>query len=119
MNKNIKNLKNLFILVYMLFIVSLLISVFSLKALGADGVEGVANWLNNINISQKSLGTIGLGVAAGGAALGIGILGRALLEGIYRNPQTTGSMLVWFFVAFALAEAQVLYVLFVVLALLK
>jgi F0F1-type ATP synthase membrane subunit c/vacuolar-type H+-ATPase subunit K len=115
MNNN--KLKNLFTIVYILFIVSLLISIFSLSALGAG--EELGNLLNNVNISQKALGTIGLGVAAGGAALGIGILGRALLEGIYRNPQTTGSMLVWFFVAFALAEAQVLYVLFVVLAILK
>lgn len=116
---NIKNLRSLFTVIYILFIVSLLISVFSLKALGAGESDGIGSWISNINISQKALGTIGLGVAAFGAALGIGILGRALLEGIYRNPQTTGSMLVWFFVAFALIEAQVLYVLFIVLALLK
>jgi F-type H+-transporting ATPase subunit c len=115
MNNN--KLKSLFTIIYILFIVSLLISIFSLSALGAG--EELGNLLNNVNISQKALGTIGLGIAAGGGALGIGILGRALLEGIYRNPQTIGTMLIWFFVAFALVEAQVLYLLFVLFAILK
>ncbi len=116
---NTKKYKNLFTIIYILFIVSLLVSIVSLNAFGAGEGEGIANWLSNINISQKAVGTLGLGFAAGLAALGIGFLGKALLEGIYRNPQTTGSMLVWFFVAFALIEAQVLYVLFIVLAMLK
>jgi len=115
-----KNLKNLFSVIYISFIISLLIVLFSLKAFGVEGNEqSLSNWIGNINISQKALGTLGLGFAAGLGALGIGLLGKSLLEGIYRNPQTTGSMLVWFFVGFALIEAQVLYVLFIVLAILK
>lgn len=66
------------------------------------------------NMLTKALSIVGLGFAAGAGALGIGLLSRSFIEGIYRNPETTNKMLIWFFVAFALIEAQVLYTLFFV-----
>lgn len=62
----------------------------------------------------KALSVLGLGFAAGGGGLGIGMLSRSFIEGIYRNPETIIKMLIWYFVAFALIEAQVLYTLFFV-----
>lgn len=71
--------------------------------------------LSNLNEKLfKALSVVGLGFAAGGGAAGIGLLSRAFIEGIYRNPETTNKMLIWYFVAFALIEAQVLYTLFFV-----
>lgn len=62
----------------------------------------------------KAIGVAGLGFAAGAGAIGIGLLSKSFIEGIYRNPETTNKMLVWYFIAFALIEAQVLYTLFFV-----
>ncbi|MFN3995341.1 MAG: hypothetical protein ACK4GR_02280 [bacterium] len=76
--------------------------------------EGVMQ-ASNINEKLiKSISILGLGFAAGLGALGIGLLSRSFIEGIYRNPETTNRMLIWYFVAFALIEAQVLYTLFFV-----
>ncbi|MCX7758558.1 MAG: ATP synthase F0 subunit C [bacterium] len=80
-------------------------------------VTDVPKTVNSVELSDKlfkALSIAGLGFAAGGGAAGIGLLSKAFIEGIYRNPETTNKMLVWYFIAFALIEAQVLYTLFFV-----
>ncbi len=96
-----------------LLITTLLIFAISLVSLTlAEEVPHKESLMNEKFV--KAMAVLGLGFAAGLGALGIGILSRSFIEGIYRNPETTNKMLIWFFVAFALIEAQVLYTLFFV-----
>ncbi len=94
-------------------VISLLFVVSFVLANDAEVSQQVLPNLNNEKLF-KALGVVGLGLAAGGGAASIGLLSKAFIEGIYRNPETTNKMLIWYFVAFALIEAQVLYTLFFV-----
>lgn len=94
------------VVISLLFVVSFVL---------ANDPEVPQQILPNLNEKLfKALSVVGLGLAAGGGAAGIGLLSKAFIEGIYRNPETTNKMLIWYFVAFALIEAQVLYTLFFV-----
>ena len=54
---------------------------------------------------------IGIGIAAFGGALGQGRAAAAALEGIGRNPGSSGKMFVPFILALALVESLVIYAL--------
>lgn len=54
-------------------------------------------------------GGLSIGLAAGGGAIGIGILWSKGIEGIGRQPEARGTLQGLMFLGFALAEAQVLY----------
>ncbi len=54
-------------------------------------------------------GGLSIGLAAGGGAIGIGILWSKGIEGIGRQPEAQGTLQGLMFLGFALAEAQVLY----------
>lgn len=97
--------------IILLIIISILL--FSMIAFANTPMEQPTSVVTNEKLF-KALAVIGLGFAAGTGALGIGLVSRAFIEGIYRNPETLNKMLIWFFVAFALIEAQVLYTLFFV-----
>jgi F0F1-type ATP synthase membrane subunit c/vacuolar-type H+-ATPase subunit K len=98
------NMRNV-IIITIAIIISLLLTI---------GYSSEGQSMAQSNMLNKALSIVGLGFAAGAGALGIGLLSRSFIEGIYRNPETTNKMLIWFFVAFALIEAQVLYTLFFV-----
>lgn len=52
---------------------------------------------------------IGLGVAAFGGAIGQGIAAKSALEGITRNPQSSGAVMAPLILSLALIEALVIY----------
>ncbi|MBZ7985446.1 F0F1 ATP synthase subunit C [Campylobacter sp. Cr9] len=61
---------------------------------------------------------IGLGIAAFGGAIGMGNVAASTIAGIARNPSLGGKLTSTMFVAIALIEAQVIYVLVIGLLLL-
>lgn len=54
-------------------------------------------------------GGLSIGLAAGGGAIGIGILWSKGIEGIGRQPEARATLQGLMILGFALAEAQVLY----------
>ena len=63
-------------------------------------------------------GGLAIGTAAGGGAVGIGLLWSKGIEGIGRQPEARGVLQGLMFLGFALAEAQVLYAFVVTILLL-
>ena len=59
-------------------------------------------------------GSIHVGLAAFGAALGVGMIGMAAASAVGRNPGAATPILVQAILAIALAEAIVFYALFLV-----
>ena len=57
-------------------------------------------------------GSIHIGLAAFGAALGVGMIGMAAASAVGRNPGAATTILVQAILAIALAEAIVFYALF-------
>lgn len=58
------------------------------------------------------IGSIHLGLAAFGAALGVGMIGMAASQAVGRNPGAATQILVQSILSIAFAEAIVFYVLF-------
>ncbi|RAX58826.1 ATP synthase F0 subunit C [Helicobacter monodelphidis] len=61
---------------------------------------------------------IGLGIAALGGAIGMGNTAAATISGTARNPNVGGKLTTTMFIALAMIEAQVIYMLVVALLLL-
>lgn len=61
---------------------------------------------------------IGLGIAALGGAVGMGSTAAATISGTARNPGVGGKLTTTMFIALAMIEAQVIYMLVVALLLL-
>ena len=59
-------------------------------------------------------GSIHVGLAALGAALGVGLIGAKASEAVGRNPDASTKVLVQSILAIAFAEAIVFYVIFLV-----
>ncbi|HTY84521.1 MAG TPA: hypothetical protein VMB19_09890 [Silvibacterium sp.] len=59
-------------------------------------------------------GSIHVGLAALGAALGVGLIGAKASEAVGRNPDASTKVLVQSILAIAFAEAIVFYALFLV-----
>ena len=59
-------------------------------------------------------GSIHVGLAALGAALGVGLIGMKASEAVGRNPEASTKVLVQSILAIAFAEAIVFYALFLV-----
>jgi F-type H+-transporting ATPase subunit c len=59
-------------------------------------------------------GSIHVGLAALGAALGVGLIGMKAAEAVGRNPDASTKILVQSILAIAFAEAIVFYALFLV-----
>jgi F-type H+-transporting ATPase subunit c len=55
---------------------------------------------------------IGVGIAAGGCGIGMGLVISSALQGIARQPELQSKLQMNMFIGFALIEAQVLYALF-------
>lgn len=66
----------------------------------------VVNGVVNLAPLAKSLA---IGLSAIGAGLGIGMIGGRAMEGIGRNPEATGKILVPMLIASAFAEAVAIY----------
>ncbi len=64
-----------------------------------------------------SVASIGLAIAAAGCGLGMGYSIRGAVEGIARNPESSGKVTVSMLIGLALIEALVIYVLVVSLIL--
>ena len=60
------------------------------------------------------IGSIHVGLAALGAALGVGLIGMAASEAVGRNPGAATQILVQSILAIAFVEAIVFYTLFLV-----
>ena len=54
---------------------------------------------------------VGLGIAALGGAIGMGNTAAATISGMARNPGIGGKLMTTMFIALAMIEAQVIYVL--------
>ena len=61
----------------------------------------------------QGLGSISVGGAALGAALGVGVIGAKAVEAVGRNPGTFPKVLTMALLSMALAEAIVFYALFI------
>lgn len=59
-------------------------------------------------------GSIHVGLAAVGAALGVGLIGMKASEAVGRNPEASTKILVQSILSIAFAEAIVFYALFLV-----
>jgi len=59
-------------------------------------------------------GSLHVGLAALGAALGVGLIGMKASEAVGRNPDASTKILVQYILAIAFAEAIVFYALFLV-----
>ena len=59
-------------------------------------------------------GSLHVGLAALGAAIGVGLIGMSASEAVGRNPVASTKILVQSILAFAFAEAIVFYALFLV-----
>ena len=72
------------------------------------------------NIKANSVLTVGivLGLAAFGAAIGMGNTASAAISGTARNPGIGGKLVTTMFIALAMIEAQVIYALVIALILL-
>ena len=60
------------------------------------------------------LGNLTVGLAALGAAIGVGLIGAKASEAVGRNPEASTKVLVQSILAIAFAEAIVFYALFLV-----
>ena len=60
------------------------------------------------------IGNICVGLAALGAAIGVGLIGMKASEAVGRNPEASTKVLVQSILAIAFAEAIVFYTLFLV-----
>ena len=67
-----------------------------------------------IPILAEMSGSIHVGLAAFGAALGVGLIGMKASEAVGRNPGAATKILVQAILAIAFAEAIVFYALFLV-----
>jgi F-type H+-transporting ATPase subunit c len=63
---------------------------------------------------MNMVGNIHVGLAALGAALAVGLIGRAASDAVGRNPGAATQILVQSILAIAFAEAIVFYALFLV-----
>ena len=72
------------------------LAFFAFPVLAADGGD---------ESLTKGLATIGAGLAALGAAIGIGILAGRLLEGISRQPELENKLMGRFFLSVGLTDA--------------
>ena len=81
----------------------------SLMALltGAGGAEAIGNLLG---------GNVHVGLAAMGAAIGVGMIGMSASSAVGRNPGASTKVLVQSILSIAFAEAIVFYTLFLVKA---
>ena len=57
-------------------------------------------------------GSLHIAVCAGGAAIGVGLIGAKAVEAVGRNPGASGKILVQSILGMALAEAVAFYVIF-------
>ena len=60
------------------------------------------------------IGSIHVGLAALGAAIGVGLIGMGASQAVGRNPEASTKILVQSILAIAFAEAIVFYALFLV-----
>jgi F-type H+-transporting ATPase subunit c len=76
----------------------------------ADAVAPVA-----VEVAKAGLtGNLHVGLAALGAAIGVGLIGAKASEAVGRNPGASGKVMTQAIIAIALAEAIVFYALFLV-----
>ena len=65
-------------------------------------------------LAEGLTGNVHVGLAALGAAIGVGFIGMKASEAVGRNPGASGKILTQAIIAIALAEAIVFYALFLV-----
>jgi F-type H+-transporting ATPase subunit c len=70
--------------------------------------------MTNIPMMAEVAGSVHVGLAALGAALGVGFIGMKASEAVGRNPGASTKILVQSILAIAFAEAIVFYALFLV-----
>ena len=70
----------------------------------------------NANVGRELSGNLHVGLAALGAAIGVGFIGMKASEAVGRNPGAATKILVQSILAIAFAEAIVFYALFLVKA---
>jgi F-type H+-transporting ATPase subunit c len=77
----------------------------------AQAAEAATNVVNNPNVVK---GNLTVGLAALGAAIGVGFIGMKASEAVGRNPGAATPILVQAILAIAFAEAIVFYAIFLV-----
>jgi F-type H+-transporting ATPase subunit c len=73
-----------------------------------------ARWRERKGKEKLMNGSLHVGLAALGAALGVGLIGMKASEAVGRNPDASTKILVQSILAIAFAEAIVFYALFLV-----
>ena len=70
--------------------------------------------MSSMNLLAEMTGSIHVGLAALGSALGVGLIGMKASDAVGRNPGASTKILVQSILAIAFAEAIVFYSLFLV-----
>ena len=100
------------------FLLSLVGAAFAAEPGAAQAVASVQPAVSTF-FSSTALGVIvGLGIAAGGCGIGMGIAVSRALEGIARQPEAAPKIQLNMFIGAALIESLVLYTLFIGIVLL-
>ena len=81
-----------------------------LQETGANAAE-IAKAANELAQSGNINGSITLGLAGAGAAIGVGMVGAKAAEAVGRNPGAFGNILTIGIIGMALAEAIAIYAL--------
>jgi F-type H+-transporting ATPase subunit c len=100
------------------FLLTLFGAAFAAEPASAAAVSAVQPAVSTF-FSSTAFGVIvGLGLAAGGCGIGMGIAVSRALEGIARQPEATAKIQLNMFIGAALIESLVLYTLFIGIVLL-
>jgi len=95
----------IFKVVTLLFVITLILSPAMVFAQGADSASSAA--------MLTKLGSVGAGLVAIGAGLGIGRIGASAVESMARQPEAAGSIQVAMIIAAALIEGFTFYALYI------
>jgi F-type H+-transporting ATPase subunit c len=76
------------------------------------GIDGLGVFNGQERDNRIMTGNLTVGLAALGAAIGVGLIGMKASEAVGRNPEASTKILVQSILAIAFAEAIVFYALF-------
>ena len=77
------------------------------------GIDGLGVFNGQERDNRIMTGNLTVGLAALGAAIGVGLIGMKASEAVGRNPEASTKILVQSILAIAFAEAIVFYALFI------
>jgi F-type H+-transporting ATPase subunit c len=103
------------------FVILIFLALTSIHAFAQEEVEGSATKDSGQLISFGMIAlacVIGVGIGAAGVGIGQGLATKGAVEGIARNPGTSGKVTVTLIIGLAMMESLVIYALVVALIIL-